>query len=115
MTIGSGSRLVVAHSGLYEFNCAFQLASGSASTKNVWLWFRKNGVDVANSSFKVSLESNSALATPSRSMVFSLAANDYIELMWAADSTSVTLSPFAATAFAPAAPACIVSVDQVQQ
>ena len=115
VTIGSGSRLIVAHSGLYEFNCAFQLASGSASTKNVWLWFRKNGVDVANSSFKVSLESNSALATPSRSMVFSLAANDYIELMWAADSTAVTLSPFAATAFAPAAPACIVSVDQVQQ
>jgi len=76
VTIGSGSRLIVAHSGLYEFNCAFQLASGSASTKNVWLWFRKNGGDVANSSFKVSLESNSALATPSRSMVFSLEAND---------------------------------------
>lgn len=115
VAIDSGSRLVVAHSGLYEFNCAFQLSSGSASTKNVWLWFRKNGVDVANSSFKVSLESNSALATPSRSMVFSLAADDYIELMWAADSTAVTISPFAATAFAPAAPACIVSVDQVQQ
>lgn len=110
-----GSRITVANAGLYEFDCAFQLASGSASTKNVWLWFRKNGTDIANTSFKVSLESNSALSTPSRSMFFSLVAGDYIELMWAADSTAVILSPFAATAFAPAAPACIVSVDQVQQ
>ena len=112
---GTTSRIIVSHSGLCEFNAAFQLASSSASIKNVWLWFRKNGVDVANSAFKVSLESNSALSTPSRSMFFSLAVNDYIELMWAADSTAVTLTPYTSTAFAPAAPACILTVEQVQQ
>ena len=46
---------------------------------------------------------------------FSLAANDYIELAFASDSTAVTVDNVAATAFAPAAPAVILSVTQVQQ
>lgn len=116
ISIGApASRIVVANAGLYSFDASFQLVSGSASVKNVWLWFRKNGTDVPNSSFKVSLESATALSTPSRSLFFSLAANDYIELMWAADSTNVTLDAIAATAFAPAAPACTLTVDMIQQ
>lgn len=116
VSIGApASRIVVANSGLYVFGANFQLSSGSASVKNVWLWFRKNGVDVPNSSLKVSLESNTALATPSRSTFFSLEANDYIELMWAADDTNATLDAIAATGFAPAAPACELIVNQIQQ
>lgn len=107
------SRIVASFSGLFRFDASFQLTSGSASVKNVWLWFRKNGTDITNSSFKISLESATALSTPSRSMFFSLAAGDYIELMWASDSTNVTLDAQAATAFAPSAPACIVNVTQV--
>lgn len=116
VTIGTpASRIVCEHAGLYQFAPSFQLSSGSASAKNVWLWIRKNGVDVDNSSMKVSLESNSALATPSRTVSLSMAAGDYIELMWAADSTNVTLDAIAATAFSPAAPACILVVTQIQQ
>lgn len=109
------SRIVIDNSGLYTFSASFQLASGSSSVKNVWLWFRKNGTDVTDSSLKVSLESGNALSTPSRSVFFSLDADDYIELMWASDSTNVTLDTIASTAFAPAAPACILTVDQIQQ
>lgn len=112
---GVTSQIVVANSGLYEFSCGFQLASTNVGLKNVWLWFRKNGVDVPDSTFKVSLEFLASLSTPSRSLFFSLAANDYIELMWAADGTGASLSPFPATAFAPTAPACILNVKQVQQ
>jgi hypothetical protein len=109
------SRIVVDHAGLYNLSASFQLSSGSSSVKNVWLWFRKNGVDVPNSSLKTSLESGTALATPSRSLFFSLEAGDYIEIMFAADSTNVTLDALASTAFAPAAPACTLAVHQIQQ
>jgi len=116
ITIGTpASRIVCEHSGLYQFAPSFQLSSGSASAKNVWLWTRKNGVDIANSGMQVSLESNSALATPSRTVFLSMADGDYIELMWAADSTNVTLDAIAATAFGPAAPASILAVTQIQQ
>lgn len=109
------SRIVAAEAGLYTFGASFQLVSGSASVKNVWLWFRKNGVDVANSALKVSLESATAVNTQYRSRFFSLVAGDYIELMLASDSTNVTLDAIAATGFAPAAPACVLTVDQIQQ
>lgn len=109
------SRVVAGHSGLYNIDASFQLVSGSASVKNVWLWFRKNGVDVPGSSMKVALESASAVIFPSRGTFMSLDAGDYFELMWASDSTNVTLDALAATGFAPAAPACILSVTQVQQ
>lgn len=108
------SRLVVAQSGLYTVSVSFTLISGSSSVKNVWLWFRINGVDVANSSIIVSLDSGTAIKSPSRSVFFTLVAGDYIEVMWAADSTNVTLSNNAATAFAPATPACVLTMEQAQ-
>lgn len=116
VSIGApASRLVVAHAGLYKFSVSFQLTSGSASVKNVWLWFRKNGVDVADSAMITSLDSATAIRTPSRSLFFSLQAGDYIEVMFASDSTAMTIDNIPATAFAPAAPAAIITVNQEQQ
>lgn len=109
------SRIVVANAGLYKFSISIQLTSSSASVKNVWIWFRKNGVDVASSSMITSLDSATAIRTPSRDYFFSLAANDYIEIMFASDSTAMTVDNIAATAFAPAAPAAILTVNQEQQ
>lgn len=109
------SRIVVANAGLYKFSASFQLTSSSASVKNVWFWFRKNGVDVANTSMITSLDSGTAIRTPSRSLFFSMAAGDYMELMWASDSVNCTLDNIASTAFAPAAPAAILTVNQEQQ
>lgn len=116
ISIGTpASRIVADNAGLYKFSTSYQLTSSSASTKNVWLWFRKNGVDVPNSSMITSLDSATAVRTPSRSLFFSLVAGDYIELMFASDSTAMTLDNIPATAFAPAAPAAILTVNQEQQ
>lgn len=116
ITIGTpSSRIVCAFSGLYTYSASFQLVSGSVSVKNVWLWFRLNGTDIPSSAMKVSLESARAVNTQHRSIFQSMGAGDYMELMWAADSTNVTLDNIAATAFAPAAPAVVLTVDQIQQ
>lgn len=116
VTIGApASRIVAANAGLYKFSASFQLTSSSASIKNVWFWFRKNGVDVANSALVTSLDSATAVRSPSRSLFFSLVAGDYIELMWASDSVNATLDNIASTAFAPAAPAALLTVNQEQQ
>jgi len=45
----------------------------------------------------------------------SLNANDYVEMAFAADSTSIKLDSVAATAFAPVAPAIVLQVTQIQQ
>lgn len=116
VTIGApASRIVCTNAGLYKFSASFQLTSSSASVKNVWLWFRKNGVDVPSSAMVTSLDSGTAIRTPSRSLFFSMNAGDYIELYFASDSTAMTIDNLAATAFAPAAPAATLTVNQEQQ
>lgn len=116
ITIGAPtSRIVVANAGLYRFSASFQITSGSASVKNVYLWYRKNGVDIPNSTLITSMDSGTAIRAPSRSLLVSLAANDYVEMMWAADDVNVTLDAIPATAFSPAAPAALLTVQQEQQ
>ena len=116
ISIGSpASRIVVVQSGLYQFDATIQISSSSSSAKTVWLWFRKNGTDVANSARLVTIDINNGYTAVSLAEFFSLAANDRIEIMFAADNTAITVDNVAATAFAPAAPAIVLAVTQVQQ
>lgn len=109
------SRIVVPQSGLYNFNATIQITSGNTSAKNVWVWFRKNGTDIANSARLVTININNGYVPVALSQPISLAANGYVEIMFAADNTAVTIDTVASTAFAPAAPAVALEVTQVQQ
>lgn len=116
VTIGSPtSRIIVPASGLYRLDANLQLTSGSSSAKNIWVWFKKNGTAIPNSARLVTSDLNNGYIPLAMQEPVSLAANDYIELAFAADSTAVTIDNVAATAFAPASPAVILSVTQVQQ
>jgi hypothetical protein len=116
LSIGSPpSRIVASQSGLYQFNATVQLTSGNSSAKNIYVWFRKNGTNVANSSRLVTMNINNGFVPMALIESFSLEANDYLELMFASSDTAVTVDNVAATAFAPAAPAVVLSVTQVQQ
>jgi hypothetical protein len=104
------SRLVVSEGGQFFVSFNAQLASSSGSTLTFWFWFRINGVDVAHSSMENSLHQNNATFVTSRSTILQLADGDYVEMMWAVDSTNGTLEAHPATAFAPTNPAATVSI-----
>ena len=112
---GTTSQIIVPESGLYNFNATVQLTSGSSSAKNIWVWWKKNGTAIANSARLVTSDVNNGYIPIALNETVSLAANEYVELAFAADSTNVTVDSVAATAFAPAAPAVVLSVTQVQQ
>jgi hypothetical protein len=116
ISIGTpASRIVVPQSGLYQFDAQVQLTSGSSSAKNVWVWFKKNGTTIANSARLITLDINNGYSPVALAEIVSLDANDYVEMAFAADSTSLSISTVAATAFAPAAPAVLLEVAQIQQ
>lgn len=116
VSIGSpASRIVVSQSGLYQVNATVQVSSTSATAKSVWFWFRKNGADIANTSRILTTDINNGYQSIAMIDEFSLAANDYLELAFAADSTAVTVDNVAATGFAPAAPSVVLSITQVHQ
>jgi len=104
------SRLVVDEAGEYFISFSAQIVSSSASTVTFWFWPRVNGVDVSKGTMKNSLHNNGAVFITSRSAIFQLNAGDYLETMWAVDSTDGSLQTAAATAFAPAAPAATISI-----
>jgi hypothetical protein len=112
---GTTSQIIVPESGLYQFDATVQLTSGSSSSKNIWVWWKKNSTAIANSARLVTSDVNNGYIPIALNETISLAANEYVELAFAADSTNVTVDSVASTAFAPAAPAVVLSVTQVQQ
>lgn len=100
--------------GLYEIAFTAQIASTSSSAVNFRFWPRINSVDVAGSTIVASLHNNGATIVVSRTAIFSFAAGDVLNVMWATDSTSGTLKAHAATAYAPAAPSVTVAITRVQ-
>jgi hypothetical protein len=116
VTIGTPtSRIVVPASGLYQLEARVQVSSGSSSKKDVYVWFRHNGTDIANTTRIITSDISSGYVTVAMTETISLDASDYIEMAFAADDTNVTVDSVPATAFCPAAPAIILSVTQVQQ
>lgn len=104
------SRLVVDEAGQYYVTYSMQMASTSASTVRMWFWVRINGTDVAKSAMENTLHQNGSTLVVTKSAILQLSAGDYIEVMWATNSTSGYLEAVAATAFAPATPSATISM-----
>jgi hypothetical protein len=114
VSIGSpASRIVIERDGVYKFDLFAQLSSTSASAKNLWLWFAKNGAAIANSAGIETETGNNAFASMFRSELIEVSAGDYVEAFFAVDDVALFLNAEAATAFAPAAPAAHLAVTQV--
>jgi len=114
VTLSAGSRLGVVAAGYYQIDANLQLASSSASAKTAYFWLRKNGVDVPTTTRATTVDINGGFSALVLNYTISLQVGDYVEIYWAADSTALFLNALAASAFAPAAPAVLVKVSQLQ-
>ena len=108
------TRIVFAEGGLYRIAFTAQITSSSGSTVELRFWPRVNGTNVAGSTMVASLHNNGATTVVSRDSIFQFSANDYLEAMWATDSTNGFLEAHAATAYAPASPSVTLSISRVQ-
>jgi hypothetical protein len=62
---------------------------------------------------KNALHQNGATLVVSRTALITVSAGDYLEAMWAVDSTTGSLKSFAATAFCPATPASTLAITRL--
>lgn len=116
ISLGSPStRIVFAEAGIYLLSFTAQISSTSSSTVSFRFWPRINGTDAAGSTIVAKLHQNDASTVVSRAAMFSMSAGDYLEVMWAVDSTNGFLKAEAATAYAPAAPSTTLSVTRLRQ
>jgi hypothetical protein len=114
--VGNTSRLQVDQSGLYQIDVSAQVdaSGGGFSSGTMYMWIRKNGVDVADSTRRQGVLGSAPSANIGFVVVLSLDANDYIEIAYAGDSTALRFDAAAATAFAPSTAAVKVGVTQIQ-
>ena len=104
------TRITVDQAGLYNFQHSFQIDKTTGGKGLFYLWYRKNGTDVANSATRLRVEGNNSETVASWNYVFDLKAGDYIEYRWSVSDTGVEIKYFGTSAPAPAVPSCIVTV-----
>lgn len=113
-SVVSSSRLTPAEAGYYAINLSVQVTSTNSSSSTFYVWLAKNGTAQANTTRAFTIKANGDTKVVAVTYDVSLAAGDYVELMWAADSTNVFLDATSGLAFAPDIPSALVSFTQVQ-
>lgn len=109
------SRIVFTRGGTFLLSFTVQVTSNSASTKTLWFWPRIDGVDVPNSTMKVSIHNSTETTVLSRTVLFDIAAGSYLEAVYEADDVNVTLESAPAGVNAPATPSALLSVVRMHQ
>lgn len=114
VSIGSpASRIVVDEQGVYNVQFSAQLDKASGGAADVYIWLRKNGTNVPNTSVTVTLQGTAARQVAAWNFVIQLEPTNYVELMWAADDADVVVLAATATSVWPAIPSIICTVTQV--
>jgi len=119
VTIVGGSKITFANAGVYNIQFSIQLASSDTSIHDASIWLRKNGVDVPYSTGMVSVPNRhggiDGKIISAWNYVMTIAAGDYIEFWWQAESTNVYIAavPAGTTPTTPITPSIIVTAQQV--
>lgn len=104
------SRIYVDRLNVYNIQFSAQVDKTAGGVGLVWIWLRKNGVNVPDSAGQIRIQGNNAELIAGWNYIIQLNAGDYIELMWEVDDTSVILLAEAATAVHPSVPSIILTV-----
>ena len=117
VTLSDSSRLNVAQAGIYNLQFSIQFKNTTNDTQDVDVWFRKNGTNIDKSNSRFGLAPRKAAGDPSHmigalNFFVSLAANDYVQIMWRPSDVGVNIEHFAAssTPTRPAVPSVIATI-----
>jgi len=102
VTLSNSSRLNVAQAGIYDIQFSLQFKNTDNDGQDADVWFRKNGTNIANSNSRFHISARKSSGDPSHliaamNFFVSLAANDYVEIMWRPTNIAVSLEHFAAS------------------
>jgi len=113
---GKKSRMTFAHAGTYNIQFSAQLhnlgGGGSGNTFNIW--FRLDGANIANSDTKMTAPSNAPYVVASWNFIVSVAAGQYVEMVFSTDNANIIIEHEPATAISPAIPSVILTAVQVR-
>jgi hypothetical protein len=120
VTVENSSQITFAYEGVYNIQFSLQFANTDNATQDIDVWFRKNGVDIANSNSRFGLAPRKSVLDPyhvvaSLNFVDSFLAGDYVELYWCTSNVLAYIEHYAAgtTPTRPAIPSAILTATFV--
>ena len=113
IAVTSGSRITFRNRGTYNIQFSAQLDQTSGASHNIYIWFRRNGIDIPNSSSTVAIQGTSAELVAAWNFVITVLGGDYVQIMWAVSNTAVQIVAAPANAFSPAIPSVIATAVSV--
>ena len=100
--LSNSSRMNVRNAGIYNFQWSGQFENTDTADHDAYVWLKKNGTDIVGSTGVASIPgkhgSISGHTIAGWNYFLEFAANDYLELYWSSDSTTVSLQLFASSA-----------------
>lgn len=101
-------------SGIYNFQFSAQLNKngGGSSVIDVYIWMRKNGVDIPDTNTRITIQGPSSYTVAAWNFLFQATASDNFQLMWASADSHAEIDALI-PAIGPAIPAVILTVTQV--
>ena len=120
---GNPTKIQFANAGTYNIQYSIQFTNSDSSIHNVNVWLRKNdsgatgNVAYSNSQYAIVAKHGSVNGQMIAAVnyVLTVAAGDYLQLMWQAESTQVYIEtiPAGTTPATPASPGVILTVCEV--
>jgi hypothetical protein len=104
------SRIYVDRPNVYNIQFSAEFINTGGGAHRAWIWLRKNGTDVANSTTVLRIEGNNTEDVAAWNFLLQMNAGDYFELMWEVSDTTLSLHADPATAIHPAVPSIILTV-----
>lgn len=120
VNVSNTSRINFPTAGLYNIQWSGQFQNSSNSLENVYVWLRINGTNLAGSTGYISLNARKSENVPAHLIVgwnyfLRFEAGQYLELMWSASSTTVSLESYAdgTNPTRPTTAAIILTANQI--
>jgi len=115
--LSNSSRMNVRNAGIYNLQWSGQFENTDSADHDVYVWLRKNGTNLTASTGLISVPSKHGSINGHTiggwNFFVELVANDYIELYWSSDSTTVSLQ-FYAAGTSPTKPSTASLITTVQ-
>ena len=120
VTLSNSSRLNVAQAGIYNLQFSIQFKNTTNDGQDVDVWFRKNGTNIDKSNSRFGFAPRKSAGDPYHTIAalnffVSLAANDYVQIMWRPTDVGVSIEHYAASSSPtrPVVPSVIATLSFV--
>ena len=111
--IENNTKIKALNSGLYNIQFSIQFTSTNASTKQIYVFPKKNGLNVPDSSTVFSITGNGVNLVPYLNYVISLNVNDYVEIFFGVSDTAAQIASPAVPAYSPNIPPVLLTITEV--